>query len=166
MKLKATVDGVAIEVTLQLGDEYLSANIGGRTYEVQAHRLAVGEYLLLDGCTVRECRVESRQRKGSYLVHLRNQTYEIDLTDPKRLTTSEAGGIHHSGAAEIVAAMPGKVVNVLVETGTIINAGDAVLVVEAMKMQNELKAPKAGTIEIKTATGATVEAGAVLAVIE
>jgi biotin carboxyl carrier protein len=166
MKLKATVDGVAIEVTLQLGDEYLSANIGGRTYEVQAHRIAVGEYLLLDGCTVRESRVESHHGKDGYLVHLRDRTYEIEISDPKRLTISDAAGIHHSGAAEIVAAMPGKVVNVLVETGATINAGDAVLVVEAMKMQNELKAPKAGTIEIKTATGATVEAGALLAVIE
>ncbi len=166
MKLKATVNGVVIDVTLQVRDDKVCANIGERSYEVQAHRIAAGEYLLLDGSTVREARVESRQGKRSYLVHLRDQTYEIELTDPKRLSTAEAGGLHHSGAAEIIAAMPGKVVNVLVENGTNVNAGDAVLVVEAMKMQNELKAPKAGTVEIKTTTGATVESGAVLAVIE
>jgi len=166
MKLKATVNGVAIDVALQLRDEHVSAEIGGRTYDVQAHRIAAGEYLLLDGSTVREARVETHHGRRSYLVHLRDKTYEIEISDPKRLNTSEAGGVHHSGAAEIVAAMPGKVVNVLVESGTTVKAGDAVLVVEAMKMQNELKAPKAGTIEIKTAAGTTVDAGAVLAVIE
>jgi biotin carboxyl carrier protein len=63
--------------------------------------------------------------------------------------------------------MPGKVVRVLVEVGAHVNAGDSVLVVEAMKMQNEMKAPKAGVIAtMNAATGETVNAGDVLAVIE
>ena len=63
--------------------------------------------------------------------------------------------------------MPGKIVRVLVEAGANVAAGDGVIVVEAMKMQNEMKAPKAGiVISINAKEGATVNAGDVLAVIE
>ena len=63
--------------------------------------------------------------------------------------------------------MPGKVVRVLVETGATVQTGDGIIVVEAMKMQNEMKSPKDGTIkEIRFAEGATVNAGDVLVVIE
>ena len=63
--------------------------------------------------------------------------------------------------------MPGKLVRILTEVGAEIKQGDSVLVVEAMKMQNEMKAPKDGIVkEIRFAEGATVNAGDVLAVIE
>ena len=63
--------------------------------------------------------------------------------------------------------MPGKVVRVLVERGQEVEAGAGLVVVEAMKMQNELKSPKAGTVvELRAAPGATVNAGDVLVVIE
>ena len=63
--------------------------------------------------------------------------------------------------------MPGKLVRVLVETGAPVKQGEGVLVVEAMKMQNEMKSPKDGNVkEIRFAEGATVNAGDVLAVIE
>jgi len=63
--------------------------------------------------------------------------------------------------------MPGKVVRVLVEAGQQVEVGQGVVVVEAMKMQNEMKSPKAGTVaEIRAEAGATVNAGDVLAVIE
>jgi biotin carboxyl carrier protein len=63
--------------------------------------------------------------------------------------------------------MPGKVVRVLVEEGATVEAGAGLVVVEAMKMQNELKSPKAGTVtELRAREGTTVNAGDVLAVIE
>jgi biotin carboxyl carrier protein len=63
--------------------------------------------------------------------------------------------------------MPGKVVRVLVEAGQAVEAGQGVVVVEAMKMQNELKSPKAGAVaEVRVEPGATVNAGDVLVVIE
>ena len=63
--------------------------------------------------------------------------------------------------------MPGKVVRVLVEVGSQVKAGDGIIVVEAMKMQNEMKSPKAGTvIAVNVQTGATVNGGEVLAAIE
>jgi biotin carboxyl carrier protein len=63
--------------------------------------------------------------------------------------------------------MPGKVVRVLVTAGANVEAGAGIIVVEAMKMQNEMKAPKAGVVlSINAAEGATVKAGDVLAVVE
>ncbi len=63
--------------------------------------------------------------------------------------------------------MPGKVVRVLVEQGAEVQTGDGIIVVEAMKMQNEMKSPKDGIIkEIRFTEGATVNAGDVLAIIE
>ena len=89
------------------------------------------------------------------------------MLDPKRLRSATCSGGHHTGAAEIVSPMPGKIVRVLVKPGADVEAGAGVIVVEAMKMQNEMKAPKAGTVvSIQVAEGATVNAGDVLAVIE
>jgi biotin carboxyl carrier protein len=67
----------------------------------------------------------------------------------------------------VLAPMPGKVVRVLVEEGQEVEAGAGLVVVEAMKMQNELKSPKKGTVaELRARPGATVNAGDVLAVVE
>lgn len=70
------------------------------------------------------------------------------------------------GAGDVVAPLPGLVVKIMVEVGTAVSAGQPVLILEAMKMENELAAPKAGTVkEIRTAKGAAVAAGDVLLVI-
>jgi biotin carboxyl carrier protein len=63
--------------------------------------------------------------------------------------------------------MPGKVVRVLVKAGALVEAGDALVVVEAMKMQNELKSPKSGTVvEVRAEMGAPVNAGDLLVIVE
>lgn len=78
----------------------------------------------------------------------------------------DAGAAGH-GPQPVTAPMPGKVVKVLVKVGDQVAARQGVIVVEAMKMENELRAPKAGTvIEVKVTEGTSVEAGMVLAVIE
>jgi len=72
-----------------------------------------------------------------------------------------------TGRVELKAMMPGRVVNVLVKPGDEVTADQGVLVVEAMKMENELKAPKAGkVIEVRVSAGQAVEKGEILAVIE
>jgi biotin carboxyl carrier protein len=91
----------------------------------------------------------------------------VTLSDPKRLRGAAAAGGEHGGRAQIKAPMPGKVVRVLVEAGQTVEAGQPVVVVEAMKMQNELKSPKSGTVaELRAAPGATVNAGDVLVIVE
>ena len=100
-------------------------------------------------------------------VVLRGLSYEVAVVDPKRLRSGESAGAHQAGAAEIVSPMPGKIVRVLVRAGDKVEAGAGIIVVEAMKMQNEMKAPKAGSVvSINAEEGATVNAGDVLAVVE
>ena len=95
------------------------------------------------------------------------QAYAVTLTDPKRLRGEQSADASLDGTVKIVAPMPGKVVRVLVEAGAEVEAGAGVVVVEAMKMQNEMKSPKAGKVtSINVTTGATVNAGDVLAVVE
>ncbi len=83
------------------------------------------------------------------------------------MKSAAGAGANADGAAEIKTAMPGKLVRILVEVGAEVKQGDGVLVVEAMKMQNEMKSPKDGIVkEIRFEEGATVNAGDVLAIIE
>ena len=85
------------------------------------------------------------------------------IIDPKRLRSAGDNHDHMDGRAEIKTAMPGKVVRILVESGAEVAKGDGIIVVEAMKMQNELKSPKDGIVrEIRAADGDTVNAGEVL----
>lgn len=90
----------------------------------------------------------------------------VEVLDPRALR-SRGGAASKSGQARIAASMPGKVVRLLVSAGDEVEAGQGVVVVEAMKMQNEMKSPKTGrVIEVRTKPGAAVAAGEVLMVVE
>ena len=166
MKLNAEIEGerVALEVRREGGRVF--AEVGGRRYEVEARALGAGEYLLIHEGRVYGCRVGA-QPGGAAEVTVGARAYGVRLRDPKHLRGSGSAGAHDAGRAQIKAPMPGKVVRVLVGAGQSVAAGQGVVVVEAMKMQNELKSPKAGTVaELRAEAGATVNAGDVLAVIE
>jgi biotin carboxyl carrier protein len=93
--------------------------------------------------------------------------YGAEVRDPRSLRSRRQAAGGADGIAKLVAPMPGKVVRVLVEEKAEVQAGQGVLVVEAMKMQNELKSPKKGTVrKLNIAEGAAVEAGQTLAEIE
>ncbi len=168
IKLKVEVAGKDHELAIQLDDLDVSAEVDGRHYALQLQDLGTGEYLLTDDYTIYNCRVETVHSRLSELeVSVRGSSYQIKLVDPKRLRSSQSGGEHDKGSAQIVSPMPGKVVRVLVEAGAEVEAGAGIVVVEAMKMQNEMKTPKAGiVVELKASAGATVNAGEVLAVVE
>jgi acetyl/propionyl-CoA carboxylase alpha subunit len=155
VKLKAIIGETDHEVVLEVGLEpaggQVSARIGARVYELEAREIEDGVYLMFVGDRVREVRVDER----------------IKIVDPKRLRSGQNSGAHHHGVAQIVAQMPGKVVRVHVEAGAAVEKGAGVLVVEAMKMQNEMKSPRAGVIlSVNVKPGDTVNAGDVLAVLE
>jgi biotin carboxyl carrier protein len=135
--------GPPIEVTFDLRETepgVYSVLVEGRSYEVR---------ILQPG----EARINGR-------------TLAIEVFDPRALRGRRAGDAS-DGPQNIAAAMPGKVIRVLISAGDPVAAGQGLIVVEAMKMQNEMKSPKAGrVVEVKTSAGATVAAGDVLVVIE
>jgi biotin carboxyl carrier protein len=170
MKLNAEIDGekVALEVRREGGRVF--GEVEGRLYELEVREVGAGEYLLIHGGRVYECRVGGEPGaagRGALRVSAGGREYGVRLTDPKHLRGAASGGGEQGGSAQIKAPMPGKVVRVLVEAGQAVEAGEGLVVVEAMKMQNELKSPKSGTVaELRAEPGSTVNAGDVLVVIE
>ena len=167
MRLKAELENTEYDLSLTNVEDRLMAEIDGRHYELEVREGSGGVSLIINGTAVYRCRVEAKRKSGKFEVALRGQTHGITIIDPKRLRSAQNVAGHGHGAAEIVSPMPGKVVRVLVEQGTAVEVGAGIMVVEAMKMQNELKSPKKGVVaSIKAEAGATVNAGDVLAVIE
>ena len=162
MKLQATIGGEKHEVETRRGGEKVFARVDDREYELEASEVEPNVFLLKH-----ENRIYQIYVAPNGFVNIGDHQLEITLSDPKRLRGASAAGAGIDGVSEIKTAMPGKLVRVLVEVGAEIKQGEPVLVVEAMKMQNEMKSPKDGTVkEIRFAEGATVNAGDVLAIIE
>ena len=169
MKLTAELKNEKHEIEVARGDgSRLTATIDGRAYELEVSEPEPNIYLFKHENRIYQIFVSPNEKSGEpYAVSVGNRNYEIKIFDPKRLRGIGASGEQAEGVSEIKTAMPGKLVRVLVDIGTEVLKGDGILVVEAMKMQNEMKAPKDGTVkEIRFAEGATVNAGDVLAIIE
>src|SRR5437763_13236236 len=92
------------------------------------------------------------------------ESFAYEVRDPRSLGARRAKAASHDGPKKIKAPMPGKVVRIIAAEGTKVESGQGVIVIEAMKMQNELKSPKTGTVKkVLTSVGATVNAGDALA---
>jgi biotin carboxyl carrier protein len=170
MKLNAEIEGEKVQLDVRREGGRVFAEVGGRRYEIEARAVGEGEYLLLRDGRVYECRVgaaRGAKSRGELSVTVGTHEYTVALADTKHLRGARAVAGHEAGRAQVAAQMPGKVVRVLVEEGRSVEAGAGIVVVEAMKMQNELKSPKSGTVvKLNAQPGATVNAGEVLAVIE
>jgi biotin carboxyl carrier protein len=134
------------------------------------HGLARDYSLESSGPGIYSILIEGRSYQATILapgtIQVNNQIFSVELFDPRELRARSTAGASH-GRQNIVAPMPGKVVRVLVAVGHTVEAGQGLIVVEAMKMQNEMKSPKSGiVVAIKTKPGATVAAGEILIVIE
>jgi biotin carboxyl carrier protein len=100
------------------------------------------------------------------LVWVGSVRFAAEVGDPRSLR-ERVRAVDDDGPKKLTAPMPGKIVRVMVSQGDEVEAGSGVLVVEAMKMQNEIKSPKKGTIQkIMVSEGAAVNAGDVLAIVE
>jgi biotin carboxyl carrier protein len=167
MKLTAEIAGTEHALDIRRDGARVRASVDGRDYEFEALEPEPGIYLFTLGGRVYECRVEGGAAREMCEVRVHDVAYEVSLIDPKRLRGARGAGTETSGRAQVAASMPGKVVRVLVEVGASVEAGDGLVIVEAMKMQNELKSPKGGrVVEVRAEAGATVNAGDVLVVVE
>jgi biotin carboxyl carrier protein len=165
VKLKALIGDREEELVVRVSGGRVEAEIGGRAYDLEFREPEPGSYLFFLNTDVHECRVI--EAKEHFDVNIRGRNCTVTIVDPKRLRSGQNSDRHHHGAAEILAPMPGKVVRVQLEVGAEVEKGAGIVVVEAMKMQNEMKAPRAGiVVSIKVKPGDTVNAGDVLAVVE
>ncbi len=151
----------AVEV-VALGEGRYQVSVDGTVSTVDGRRTgAAGFSLLIDHALTD---VSVVMRGDTYLVDVGGRVHRVQLLDARRARTAAAPG---AGEREVRAAMPGKIVAVLVEAGATVTRGQGLLVIEAMKMENEVTAPRDGTVqEIRVQPGQTVEAGELLAVVE
>ena len=123
--------------------------------------------------TFSEVGSQSRAESGGKLtVHVNGTPVEVDLPatgfpSRRRATPGRSAAESANGPLSVASPMPGRVIKVLVSPGDVVSARQGLIVIEAMKMENELRAPRAGTVkEVRAAQGTPVEAGAVIVVIE
>jgi biotin carboxyl carrier protein len=167
MKYDLLLDGARRSVVLtRSADEpsRLVAAIDGRRIEADAVRISPGLYSILLGGRSIEVRAETLA--DNLLLHTAGREYRVEIVDPRSWRRSGSAGIDLAGRQQVSAPMAGKVVRVLVAPGQHVETGQGLLVVEAMKMQNEIRSPKTGAVErLLAKEGQTVNAGEILAVI-
>ena len=148
-----TIDGVPHTVDAQLMRSYIvSFLLDNRSYDVDLEKS--GDL--------------SDPLDGRLSVRVRGRVVRLNMLDERRHMMRQAAQAHLAGAAgAIESPMPGKVIKLLVDEGASVKRGDGVVVVEAMKMENELKAPADGVVSmIYVNEGEAVEAGQALLVVE
>jgi len=161
-----------IEITLRAGAYRVVIHDGPkecaapRILEVDAVHLPGHALGLLAGTRSARCDIEPG-REGRLSVLVGDTVHALELLDERRLRLSRAGGkFSAEGPQRVDAPMPGKIVRVLVKVGDEVAEGQGLVVVEAMKMENELRSPRAGkVVELHAVEGAAVESGAKLAVV-
>jgi biotin carboxyl carrier protein len=163
----------------------VSSRAGGKPRRLELEKAAVGWECHLDGHTVHIDAVITRRDVLSLLVDghayeiKREQTatdlhmwvgttcFAVELRDPRSLRSGNRAAGDEKGPRKILAPMPGRIVRLLVAENSEVEAGQGIVVVEAMKMQNEIKSPRKGIVKNISATpGAAVNPGDVLAIVE
>jgi biotin carboxyl carrier protein len=120
--------------------------------------------LLVDG---RSYEIKREQTATDLHMWVGDKRFTVELRDPRSLRSRQKSAGDEKGPRKILAPMPGRIVRLLVEEDSEVEAGQGIVVVEAMKMQNEIKSPKKGVVKkILAAPGAAVNPGDVLAIVE
>jgi len=139
--------------------------IDGEPVVFEAHLLSPGVLSLIVGNSA--YRIVQEESASDPALHVDNHRFSYSINDPRSLRFRRSHGAGAGGPKAIKAPMPGRVVRVLAQKGDEVQAHQGIVVIEAMKMQNELKSPKAGmVVEMRASPGDTVASGDVLAVID
>ena len=120
--------------------------------------------LLLDG---KAYEIKRELTPGDLHLWVGSSRYSVEVSDSRSFRNRKGGTATNQGPQRLAAAMPGKVVRILLQEGARVEAGQGILVIEAMKMQNEIKSPKAGRIQrVMVNDGDALNAGDVVAIVE
>ncbi len=165
MIYEVTIAEKTYRVELVRGEAGWSCKIDDRDLPLDVTSMQDGVLSLLLNGQSYEVRQEINGPEANIVVG--RERFAAAVRDPRSLHSRQRAGASEQGVKKIIAPMPGKVVRLLAAEGAEVEAGKSVIVIEAMKMQNELKAPKTGVIKkITVVEGAAVEAGQSLAEVE
>jgi biotin carboxyl carrier protein len=161
----ATVGGRTHTVEVTQREERYRVIVDDQVWDVDARLTAQGiSSLIIDGISHV---ADVDDVAGACVVDVGGETYAIQVEEQTRyIIRTRGGGLAGVTGQTLKAPLPGKVVHVAVREGETVAAGQSLVVIEAMKMENELKATAAGTVrEVRVAAGQAVNAGDVLVVI-
>ena len=165
MTYEVLIDGTPHQVELQQDGRLWHCRVDGREITVDAVFTAADVLSMLVDHRAQEIKREFSVLGDTHII-IGSERFAAEVRDPRSLRSRRAAaGVE--GPQKLLAPMPGKVVRVLVKEKDQVEAGQGVLVVEAMKMQNEIKSPKKGTVQrLAVSEGSNVNAGETMAVIE
>jgi len=167
-----------MKYVVQLNDQRHAVSIEPDGVQYESEPMARGELSDIEGSPVRMVKLgthvyrvvaEKRQGRGKYTLWVDGYRFEVEALDERTRAIRDlsAANAAPTGPAPIIAPMPGLIVRVNVSVGDRVEAGQGIVVMEAMKMENELRATAAGTVRnIEVASGTVVEKGTLLVGLE
>jgi biotin carboxyl carrier protein len=163
---KVLIGGKARKLELSRMDNVWKISLDGKELDASVAEVVPNTFSVLLNGESHQIRVVPRA-DGKLALHTGFTEYHAEVSDPRVWRGRKHGALQAEGRQQVSAAMPGKVVRVLVSEGDVVETGQGLLVVEAMKMQNEIRSPKDGKVErLLTKEGQAVNAGDVLAWVE
>ena len=164
LKFQVTIQGRLRVVEASTSNGKLKFAIDGRETDADAVATAPALYsILLEG---RSFEAQVRESADGVTVTINGREFHVNIVDARRWRRRHGAALEAEGRQQVIASMPGKVVRLLVAAGHSVEAGQGLVVIEAMKMQNEVRSPKSGKVErLLVAEGQAVNGGEVLAIV-
>ena len=166
MKYEVLLAGERRVVELTQSNGGWDFSLDGKPLDAHVAEVAPNTFSVLLNGQSHQVRIAPRP-DGTLTLHTGLAEYQAQVSDPRAWRGRRHASLEAEGRQQITAPMPGKVVRVLVKQGDAVEAGQGLLVVEAMKMQNEIRSPKRGKVEkLLVKDGQAVNAGEVLVWVE
>lgn len=166
MKCEVLIDGHSHQVELERADKGYVCLVDGESFELDVAMTARDVLSVIHEGRNYEAKREYSLLGETHII-VGSERFQAEVRDPRSLRSRRAAAGQEAGPAKIVAPMPGKVVRIIAKEGDEVEAGQGVVVVEAMKMQNEIKTTKKGKVtKIAVKEASAVNAGDLLAIVE
>jgi biotin carboxyl carrier protein len=175
MRLIGTLEAKEYEIVVENSDQphLFHILLDGRSYVLDAHEMTSEIVTVLIDHKSYDIDLDRLNNQdlldGRMAVHVRGRVIELEMLEERRKKMKDAQVMRFSenGFSRILSPMPGKILRILVSVEEQVEEGQGLVVVEAMKMENELKSPKKGVVkEVSAKTGDSVDSGALLVTIE
>jgi biotin carboxyl carrier protein len=166
MKYEILVEGHPHQVELERCEKGYACKVDGEQFDVDVAMTARDVLSMIHNGRNYEAKREYSGLGETHII-MGSERFGVEVRDPRSLRSRRAAHSGEDGPAKILAPMPGKVVRLLAAEGDEVEAGQGILVVEAMKMQNEIKTTKKGKVtKIAVKEASAVNAGDLLAIVE
>lgn len=165
MKYEIRISGKVYLVEFEHKSERWQATVDGEPSAADVVEIAPNTFsVLIEGQSQEICVTPAGD--GKLKLQIGRFEFTAEVIDPRSWRGGHHGGVEAEGRQQVAAPMPGKVVRLLVKAGEAVEAGQGLVVVEAMKMQNEIRSPKTGRVErILVTEGQPVNASDVLCIV-